>query len=240
MNKIQFLTNKELLKDYYPPIPIKKLIPDWYKNLNKYQVDKALANDVKYLVENNASSLPLTSKSCVPLRDYITSGYVIRLATDILISQEGINPETGQSAWLWYCANREFAEINAHDFGQLPVELNGKKNTYIKFDQFWGVKTPKGYSCLFYQPEMFFETRFKLLPAIVDTDTYNSPINFPGLITSTETSFKIEAGTPLMVVLPFKREEWKMELIHRQKPFVKPFIAVDWYKKIFHSRKSYN
>jgi hypothetical protein len=239
MNKIQFITNTENAKNFYAPIPLKKLIPDWYKEIGKYIVDKKLAEDAKYLLSEKYTSIPLTGKACVPLLDYITGGYVIRLQSDVLIKQEGIDPTTGTPLWYWFAAAKDLINISYHLFEQLPIEIKGKRHVYLKFTPPWAVKTPKGYSCLFYQPEMFFEDRFKLFPAIVDTDTYNNPVSFPGIITTTEESFKIEAGTPLMVVFPFKREEWESEIVSAKKSFIPRFMAQDWYKKIFHSRKSY-
>ena len=240
INKIQFITNHDLAKDYFPPVPIKKLIPDWYKKLNMYQVEKDLAFDSSFIVNNKLTSIPHTSKACIPLRDYLMSGYVIRAQSDILMKQEGVNEETGVTTWSWFASDTLMLSIGGHNYEQLPIPLANKKNSYLKFNTRWAIKTPKGYSCLFSQPELFFESRFKLLPAIVDTDTYNSPISYPGFITAAETSFKIEAGTPLIAVFPFKREKWKMELSTTNKEFVTPFMTQGWYKKLFHSKKAYD
>jgi len=43
----------------------------------------------------------------------------------------------------------------------------------------FGVKTPKGYSCLFVDPMHGDAKPFKCLPAIVDTDEFTTPLNFP-------------------------------------------------------------
>jgi len=239
MNKIQFLM-PEVPKSYYPPVPLKKVIPDWYKNLSKYIVDKELATNPKYLMDNSYKEAQLTAKSCIPLRDYATSGYVIRAQADCMITQEFPDEDAKKEIIMnWWCVERNLLDINYHPNSQLPIEINGRKNNYIKFEHKIGIKTPAGYSCLFYQPELFFESRFRLIPGIVDTDTYHNPVSFTGYITSIEKSFKIEAGTPLMVVFPFKREKWESELVHVEKHIIPKFMIVDWYKKIFHSRKSY-
>ena len=240
MNKIQFITNIESAKDFFPPVPIKRIIPNWYKNLSRYEVDKNLAFDSTFIINNKFNSVPHTSKSCIPMRDYLTSGYVIRAQADVLMKQEGVDEQTGVTVWSWFTPETALLNIGTHRYAQLPIELNNKKNSYFKFNPCWAIKTPKGYSCLFYQPELFFENRFKLFPGIVDTDTYNSPVNYPGLITSTEETFKIEAGTPLVAVFPFKRETWKMDVSTTDKPFVQPFMVQSWYKKLFHSKKSYD
>lgn len=240
MSKIKFATNYEQALENFAPVPIKKVIPDWYKSLSRYQVDKELAFDARFLMDNNFQTVPQTVKACIPLRDYMMSGYVIRAQSDVLIKQEANNPNTGSTNWSWFASNPKLLSVGGHSFEQLPIPLNGKKNFYLKFRTPWSIQTPAGYSCLLYQPEMFFEDRFKLLPAIVDTDNFNLPIEYPGLITTTEKSFMIEAGTPLIAVFPFKRENWEIEISFDEKNLPTPPFFINWYKKLFHSRKSYN
>jgi len=240
MNKIKFIANERSAEDTFPPVPIKKVIPDWYKNLGRYQLDKKLSYDARFLIDNDYPTVPQTAKGCIPMRDYLMSGYVIRAQADVLVKQEGGDLITGCTRWAWFSRNQSLLSMNYHNFDQLPVPLNGKKNSYIKFKTPWGIQTPKGYSCLLYQPELFFETRFKLFPAIVDTDTYNFTVEFPGLITTADESFLIEAGTPLIAVFPFKREGWKMETSYNEQSSFASSMFLNWYKKLFHSRKSYN
>jgi hypothetical protein len=51
-----------------------------------------------------------------------------------------------------------------------------------------------------------------VFPGIVDTDTYKSPVNFPFVLRDPKTDGLIPAGTPLMQVIPIKRDEWQMEI----------------------------
>jgi len=127
-----------------------------------------------------------------------------------------------------------------HHHVQLPVQIGGVKKSYIKFSLPWTIKVPSGYSCLFYQPEFLFNEHLRLLPAIVDCDTYNQQVNFPGYLLK-RGSFKLEAGTPLIVVLPYKRDEWAASVTFAEN--AQPnFIARHFergYKKLFHSKKSF-
>ena len=95
-----------------------------------------------------------------------------------------------------------------HPFNQLPIGDWDQRRNYLKFMNYWQIKTPPGYSCMFYQPQNF-ETRFVMFSAIVSTDTYEGNINFPGYLIAEEDEFIIEEGTPLITVFPFKREEWQ-------------------------------
>jgi hypothetical protein len=240
MSKIKFITNYKYALEHFPPVPIKKVVPNWYKNLSRFQVDKELAFDARFIMDNGYEAIPQTAKGCMPMRDYMMSGYIIRTQSDILMKQEGNTSDNNVTSWSWFASNPNLLSVGGHRFEQLPVPLNGNKNFYIKFKTPWAIQTPPGYSCMFYQPEMFFETRFKLLPAIVDTDRYNLPVNFPGYITTTDDSFMIEAGTPLIAVFPFKRDKWEMETSFVKEDPTVPLFLINWYKKLFHSRKSYD
>jgi len=82
---------------------------------------------------------------------------------------------------------------------------------YPKWHNPWGIKTPPGYSCLFVQP-LHRESVFTIMPGIVDTDTYNNPVNFPFVLNDTKFQGIIPAGTPIAQVIPFKRDSWRMSL----------------------------
>lgn len=239
MNNIKFILYNEHVDENFYPLPAKKVIPDWYKNLKKYPYPKEIATSAKQLLDSKSYTVPLTVKNCTPVLDYLTGGYIIRQHADVFISQEDPENKTKNPHWYWWTPTGDNKEISFHIFEQMPIELNGKQNVYLKFNQPWGIKTPKGYSCLFYQPEFFFEKRFRLLPAIVDTDRYHNPVNFPGIITSTDKDFTIEAGTPLMVVFPFKREDWKLEIVSLKENILKKSVAEHWYQRFFHSDKTY-
>ena len=236
--KIQFTTNNKLAELDFKPIPSKKFIPEWYKNMSLHLegMDKSNA---KELVSSNAKTT-FTIKGCTPVLDYITSGYILISHSDILITPE--ISEDKKSKSYWWRSNT--SEIESHGHQQCPVKINNFKNEYFKFINPWSIKTPKGYSCLFYQPEYFMETKYKLLPAIVDTDGYIEPVNFPGVILSNE-SFTIKAGDPIMAVFPFKRDDWESEIrLKTEEEMQQPNRVMSYlergYKNLFHNRKSYD
>jgi hypothetical protein len=242
MNLIEFIQYEATNHPDVNPVPAKKLIPEWYKKLDSYTGDKDEIFTAPYLLNNLINSKgenPIwTIKSCAPVQDYMCSGYVIRATADLLLTQD--NLVNNQTSWSWFSADNKTMSCDFHVFKQCPISINGKNNTYIKIVHNLGVKTPKGYSCLFYQPEFFFETRFKLFPAIVDTDSFNNPVNFPGIITSKKENVTISAGTPLMVVMPFKREDWTHKISIAEQPRSRKISVDQWYKKFFRSNKSYD
>jgi hypothetical protein len=82
----------------------------------------------------------------------------------------------------------------------------------MKFINPWVVETAPGYSCLFTSPLNHLETRFKLLDGVVETDTYYNSVNFPFVWTGGDGDFFIPKGTPLVQVIPYRRETFSLEV----------------------------
>lgn len=237
--KIKFKTDNKLALKHFAPIPSKKLMPEWYKNM-PLEIEGSKIDDAKHMVQSE-SKTAFSIKGCVPVQDYLTNGYIIVAHADILITPEYIQ-ETDSKTFWW---KSQGTSVQFHAHSQCPVKMHGYSNQYVKFLNSWAIETPKGYSCYFYQPEFFMENRYQLFPAIVDTDGYNiQPVNFPGVIIS-DKSFTIKAGEPIMAVFPFKRENWKSEISYIEEKdkddgnlfHSKLFRA---YKDLFWNKKSYD
>jgi len=186
----------------YKPVPASKIIPDWYKNLESY-----IGGEKR--PDGNAMTTA-TAKRCMPIFDAITGGYIISTHTDLWVSQRPDGPE-GKISPYYEWAN--FGAISFHPKSQLPEHPNdtGHEFAYPKWNNTWAIQTPPGYSCLFISP-LHRETPIIALPAIVDTDTYNAPVNFPFVLRDPKMDGLIPAGTPIMQVIPFKRDEFQMEI----------------------------
>jgi len=177
-----------------------------------------------------------TIKRCMPVFDAITSGYIITSPADVYVR---IKDEQQFFEWS------SLGLISFHPIEQAPEHPNRKPHAYPKWNNPWSIKTPKGYSTLFTQP-MHRESVFTILPGIVDTDTYTAPVNFPMVINDPNFEGLIPEGTPIAQVIPFKRENWQMEIGSekelkeqhniRQKLNTKFF---DRYKSMFWNRKEY-
>lgn len=223
----------------FPPEPIKHNLPDWFKNMSPTIKDSSF--NASYFNEKNLNT-NLTIKRCVPFMDYMTSGYLIKFHSDILIDPKN-EKEIKQFEWRYPGAPDP---VSVHSHAQCPISILGHKRIYIKFVNQWIVRTPPGYSCLFMQPLELEKNTFKLFSAIVDTDKYDNVINFPGFVTS-EENFMINAGDPLMTVFPFKRQDWKASvkttIVQREK---NKFTLLDKqffhnvYRNFFHVKKRYD
>lgn len=236
----------EIVLEDILPIPAKLCIPDWFKKLN------------------HTREIP-TIKGCIPFLDTLTSGYIIKLPQDFYIKHNVYNEKIK--------SNDSFNRFGFHMMGEMmyykninlnssndeyhsPLQLEGcplvdknKKLPFYKIMNPYTIKTPPGYSCLFVSPLNNNDDRFEIIAGIVDTDVYNGEVNFPLTINgdkypSLETT--IERGTPIVQVIPFKRENWKIKyrmssLKERDKSHWSPFSKIiHKYKTLFWRKKSWN
>lgn len=233
-NVIKFTDTKGIPKEY-TPVPASKVIPDWYKKLESYRGGEKRLN-------GNAQTLA-TAKRCMPIFDAITAGYIISTHVDIFISQK---PNEDGKVYPFY----EWAGFDAIDFhpkSQLPEHPDGKGHevSYPKWNNAWSIATPPGYSSLFIPP-IHRETPIVILPGVVDTDTYTAPVNFPFVLKDSKMDGLIPAGTPIVQVIPFKREQWQMEIgsqeeLQQQANTLNKLRTVffDSYKRQFRQQKEY-
>lgn len=232
MPKIQFITADEIVAKHFTIEASKKVVPAWYKDTPRFTKEETVENLTK---DNTTSSR--TVKACVPVLDYLTSGYIIKTVSQTKFK----NVNTEDTSGMRYVTSN-LASIGTHTHQQCPVKIEGESKTYIKFNSPWLIKTPPGYSCYFYQPFFHMENRFTLMPGIVDTDTYDKPINFPGWINGKE-EVEVEPNVPLIAVFPFKREEWTSEVLVKPEEFAKPTLFDKFlneaYKRFYWSPKSY-
>jgi hypothetical protein len=140
----------------------------------------------------------------MPVFDGFSMGYIIPLWTDVYVTR---NEEGVYYRWGWGPANGEL--ITHHSERQLPTfPIKQISNGYPKWTNPWSIQTPKGYSCLFVSPLNHANLIFNCLSGVVDTDQYNNMVNFPFTFNDPNFEGLIPAGTPIIQVIPFKRESW--------------------------------
>ena len=211
---IKFTDTLGVAKEYSPK-PADRFIPDWYKDLESY-IGGTKEPDGK-------GGTSATAKRCMPIFDALTGGYILVTHTDIWVKQVPYIPEgtdidentdlstfSTQPFYQW----PSFDSIQFHPIEQAPTHpMRGEHNTsFPKWVNPWAIKTPPGYSVLFIQP-LHRESVFTILPGIVDSDTYNAPVNFPFALNKADTfEGLIPAGTPIVQLIPFKRDSWEMQI----------------------------
>lgn len=194
MSVIKFMHPTGFDGVFPPPEPAYKKIPDYFKAI-KPQVD-----------ENPESS---TVKRCIPFLDALSEGFIIPLWADVrVVAKDGeLTVNFPQAFPLQSLSSHSYEQIPNHP---MASKLYGK--AVLKFMSPWVIETEAGYSCLFTSPLNHMETRFKILDGIVDTDSYYNSVNFPFLWTGGDGEFFIKKGTPLVQVIPIKREETSIEV----------------------------
>lgn len=217
------------------PIPAVKKIPEWYKSIPRYT-----EKEKKPLPDNNIDG---TIKTCMPVLDAMTAGYLILSSADVYISKQ-------PNGTLYQWANHDL--ITFHNPNQIvgypksDTKLKGEKAP--KFTNPWIIQTPKNYSCLFISP-LHHDLPFTTLAGVVDTDTYFNAVNFP-FIPDADFEGLIPRGTPIAQVITFKRESWEMSISSLQESSQdqKSLLRVrgtlfgeyfDKYKKHFWAKKEY-
>jgi hypothetical protein len=134
-------------------------------------------------------------------------------------------------------ANEEF-QMEGFDIPE------GYHRVSLKISSLWGIKTESGYSCWITNPVYQYDLPFKMFDTIVDTDKW--PQRFPYTFFIKEGfSGTIHAGTPLLQVIPFKRENFESEIIDLELKDVERLRQIsvsrfsNAYKKLFWTRKKF-
>lgn len=234
-NNIVF-TNTLNAPEEYAPKPAFQLVPDWYKETESYLGGKKTPDG------SGVSSG--TIKRCMPVFDAINSGYYLVTHTDIWVKQIAQNPEKPDEKTPYY----EWPSSNPiafHPIEQAPVHPNATGTPIPKWINPWGIKTPKGYSTLFIAP-VHRDNPFVAMAGVVDTDAYTAPVNIIFTLANPTFEGLVPAGTPIVQIIPFKRDEWKM-LIGNQEDLIEQNKVTnklrskffDSYKSLFRANKEY-
>lgn len=172
-----------------------ELVPDWYKSIPSKA--KLRASD---------KNEDLTIKRCIPVLDAFTTGYFLVTTEDYHFEydqEQGISKITGGKN----VRNRSISMHPVSQVGEMPFSPEFIKYAY-KWSNPYMIKTPKGYSTLFTHPLNQPDLPFYTLTGVVDTDTYIMPVLFP-FIMKNNFSGVLPAGTPIVQVVPFKRDDWE-------------------------------
>ena len=194
LKKIKYSSYFPQLRDV---VPAKKHIPDWYRNVPRYQGGK----------KNNSMTNGFdtrTMKHCIPFLDGMTFGYVIELWQDVEVVVKSGQPE------LLFNISPPVADTRGRgDAETMPTPAGHRDNHFI-WKLPYTIQTPPGYSALITHPFNRFELPFTTLSAVVDMDYGMEPGNLPFFI---KDGFEglIPKGTPICQILPFKRNSWEVE-----------------------------
>ncbi len=229
MKVIRFFSEKRYL-GLGQPIPIKKLLPSWYKESETTFADNN---------NNEVSGL----KRCVPFMDAMLSGYALVTPVDIFVSKN----EDGSLNIRWNSPEtfENFISERPKELGDKMPRPEGHMPNHLAFRGTWGLKTPRGWSALVVPPLNRHDLPFTITAGLMDSDKYSTSGNIPFFIKENFTGV-IPAGTPFAQIIPVKRAKWSSikndagirYLEALQGAFVRQ--PGKSYKKYFWQRKEYN
>jgi hypothetical protein len=219
-----------VLEHTQKPTSANSFLPSWYKDMKPF-IDT---------VSGGAVGKPTsTMKRCQPLMDAFSAGYIISTWSDVYIGKN----QNGHPTYGFEGQIPVITEHNNVQVQEMPFE-DGFEKLIWKWTNVWSITTPKGYSSLIVHPLSVTDSPFKILSAVVDTDSPMPPINFPFMLKKGFTGL-IRKGTPVAQIIPFKRDEWdsslsvikEQELVGRQQTLASNLF--NSYRIMFHKKKSY-
>lgn len=203
---IKFYPLSDKTVDFSPePKPSSKAIPEWYR-----QQPGQMDNGESIAQFGQPTS---TVKKCLPIFDAMTAGYIIVAPVDIYLDATAPEKLSYQiPAALTQFKGDIFATHDRRQYSNMPIDQDRHHRDLLRIMPFWIVSTPPGYSALFMNPMHRDGSPLTAIPGVIDTDGYPSDGHLSFIV---EKDFKgvIKQGTPLVQVIPFKREDWKMEIV---------------------------
>ena len=217
-----------MLKGFIPdPKPSSFYIPDNFKKLPP-------------IIKTETAP---TVKKCIPFLDSLMAGYIIPFPCDweVYYDEENTQMKFNMNVSI----EKYFSEllgITNHPEYQITNQLRNPKRTVdavFKFASPWKIITPKGYSCLFVTP-FNHVLPFDLITGIVDTDEYPASVNLPFYWTQDIKKRTIlQKGSPMAMVIPFKRESWEMSIkAYSKTEFLEPKERLSFFSKISNNYKN--
>ena len=223
------------------PEPAIHSFPKWFKNMPRfYNVDPHRDVPVREFG---------SIRDCPAVNDAMGFGYMLYLPADVFIdaTKDEIRFDVGTFGNGSRIHDAGFSFITEHD----PIQTSEYQAMFdfhrqsLKWQTYWGVKTDEGYSTLFIHPMHRNDLPFYSVTAIVDTDKFPTRDPYAFFI---KKGFKgiIHRGTPMLQVVPFRREDWTMNIVE---PDAKSFrvnqqkmgsVFSQPYKKLFWQRKKFS
>jgi len=202
--KIKFHAKNDLAYQTLKPYsPAKNYIPDWYKNSELW----VGGNKPTYTTEG----YPFKSvKQCMPFLDTLTSGYILELWQDIRV----VKDYRGSTLVNWFDSTFNPVEKRHPEVAPLVPAPLGCTTEQFTWRIPFGLETPPGYSVLYSHPFNRFDLPFVTLTGIIDADETMVPGGNVPFFFSKDFEGIIPMGTPIAQIIPFKRDDWKSEIIN--------------------------
>jgi hypothetical protein len=179
------------------PIPAVRGLPEWFKTMPQKALSTVTLDE------------QFTVKKCPPFIDAMTYGFLVPLVADIRV-------ENGTFTWDrdvpgGALTHYPRSPIDFHDASQVVgTPFFADDRFVIKFNNFWTIELPEGYSLLVTHPFNRQDLPFVTLTGLIDADRYvDNFIHFPAQWRDADFNGVLAKGTPVAQCIPIRREVWE-------------------------------
>ena len=168
--------------------PMLSVVPDWYKKTKRWVFD------------SKGQEWPGV-KHCIPFLESLTLGYTIVLEESVYVQK------TENGVVIRYNNPKEPVVSNRPSVVTDPSPVpEGYEDEHFLWYANISVRPPDGYSLLYTHPLNRWELPFLTSSAVIDD--YIMPGANMSFFIKKGFEGEIPAGTPIVQVIPFKREDW--------------------------------
>lgn len=216
----------------YRPLPVKKNIPEWYLDKEKFVKNEDGSYYLESVIKNGETFFHKrhTWKSCPALLDIFISGYYLFTPCDIEVKKNRITVENYPPVIFdfdekWNTPT-EFENWSESEFG-FPI-CGGRgvqeglpyPEGYYPYSFYWipnwYAQIPQNYTLLFTHPINIENLPFKTMSGFVDaTNILLGTGRYPFYIKENWEGI-IPAGTPFAQLIPIKNESWNSEIVEHE------------------------
>jgi hypothetical protein len=186
---IEFLCEAEDRGVIAEPVPARAALPDWFRSLKGVDTDHV-----------SATNDGITVKRCLPFLDALSTGWMVPLAATVRleIADDGKHVDAGWEFDKTMVSNHSAFQVAGNPYEPRPP---------MKFHNYWTIRTAPGWSCLFVPALNRPHPVVTLFSGVVDTDNFATPVNFPFVAVGPDGVHVLPKGTPLVQVIPFRRDD---------------------------------
>jgi hypothetical protein len=205
--RLIFRCDPALAEHISKPVPARSALPDWLRRMPATAYSETHGSAIR------------TVKQCPPFVDAMTHGFVFTLPCDIRCAG-------GVFSWDWPVPQptthyHPRAPLSFHAPAQVEgAPFHDPDRVIVKFNSFWTVELPEGWSLFAMAPVNRTHLPFQPLSGLVDADRYHDVgILFPAVWKDPNFEGVLAQGTPIVQCFPVKREamEYVFETFDGQK-----------------------
>jgi hypothetical protein len=139
----------------------------------------------------------------MPFLDSLTAGYLYLLEDDLVVElAEDGRPTLSWASDVMILDKRPTIELPVPDNCH-PIHYGWRMN--------WYYETPPGYSVMITHPLNRHDLPFYTMSGIVESDVWGLPV-FTAFFLKRGFQGVIPKGTPIFQIIPFKRDNWELEV----------------------------